>query len=71
MTHVCCPGCGVRFSRGSAANLAVCPLCGEPPQPAPSAAHLMGYRLVADAAGPAYAQAVAVALPAPGPRARP
>lgn len=63
MTHVCCPGCGVRFSRVTAVNLVACPHCGEPPQPVPSAEHLLGYRLaaVADDELPA-AQAVAVSM---------
>ena len=68
MTHVYCPSCSVRFSRGTAANLAACPLCGAPPQPVPSAEHLLGYRLAEAATEPAYEQAIAVALPVPVPR---
>ena len=67
MTHVCCPGCGLRFTRTAAANLVACPQCGEPPQAVPSAEHLLGYRLVADAGEAVSEHAVAVAVPWRGP----
>ena len=67
MTHVCCPGCGLRFTGAAAAHLVACPQCGAPPQPVPSAEHMLGYRL-ADATpehGDHTAIAVAVARPVP------
>lgn len=66
MTQVCCPGCGVRFSRATAAHLVSCPDCGQPTQKVPSAEHALGYRLVAEPGDDvAVAIAVAVALPRP------
>lgn len=66
MTHVYCPSCGVRFTRATAVHLEVCPDCGGSPQSAPSAEHVLGYRL---SAGSPDARpqdvAVAVALPRP------
>lgn len=66
MTHVCCPGCGVRFSRASAVNLVACPECGGPPQSVPGAEYVLGYRLAsASADHVADDTAVAVAMPRP------
>ena len=66
MTHAYCPSCGVRFTRADAVHLAACTECGEPPQIAPSAEHLLGYRLAAgvtDDVDALHAIAVAAALP--------
>jgi hypothetical protein len=68
MTHVYCPSCGVRFTHATAVHLVACPVCGEPPQSAPSAGHLLGYRLAredVDDFSAVLPVAVAVALPAP------
>ena len=66
MTQVCCPGCGVRFSRATAAHLVSCPQCGQPAETVPSAEHVLGYRLAEwPADEPAIAVAVAVAPPGP------
>src|SRR3954471_10472811 len=64
MTQVCCPSCGLRFARAAAAYLVACPSCGEPPQPVPSAEHVLGFRLVSDDdRSDSLPVAVAVALP--------
>lgn len=62
MTQVCCPGCGVRFSRATAAHLLSCPQCGQPTQTLPTAEHALGYRL-ADESADDVAMAIAMALP--------
>ena len=65
MTHAYCPSCGVRFTRATAVHLAACPTCGGLLQSAPSAEHIVGYRLaapVADDYDPLHAIAVAMAL---------
>lgn len=61
MTRACCPSCGLRFTVAAAAHLTACPECGEPPQLVPSAEHVLGFRLCADA-GLAEAPAIAVAV---------
>ena len=45
MTHVSCPSCCLRFSRGLAPHLADCPLCGGPLDRSVRAAPLLGLRL--------------------------
>ena len=49
MTHVCCPGCRLRFAPADAAYLEACPRCGEPPESAPTAERALGFRLYAPA----------------------
>lgn len=46
MTHVCCPGCRLRFAPAVAAHLTSCPTCDEPLEPGASAARTLGFRLV-------------------------
>lgn len=73
MTHVCCPSCRLRFTRASAAHLVACPHCGEPPHVVPHATSVLGFRLVSEpplAVDLAQPDAVAVALPVPGPGER-
>jgi predicted amidophosphoribosyltransferase len=72
MTQACCPSCRLRFTRAAAAHLDACPLCGEPIQAVPSAAHLLGFRLISDDdRSDSLPQAVAVALPDPDPGTTP
>jgi hypothetical protein len=69
MTQACCPSCGLRFTGAAAARLTACPECGEPPQLVPSAEHVLGFRLWADAGRsdlPAVAVAIATAIHDPG-----
>lgn len=66
MTHVCCPGCRLRFSRASAAYLVACPECGAPPESVPSAECVIGFRRVSDDdRRDEMPMALAVALPIP------
>jgi hypothetical protein len=46
VTHICCPGCRLRFAPAVAAFLITCPACGVPPVRSTSAARLIGLRLV-------------------------
>jgi predicted nucleic acid-binding Zn-ribbon protein len=69
MTQACCPSCGLRFTGAAAVCLTACPECGGPPQSVPSAEHVLGFRLWADAVHsdlPAAAVAVATAIHDPG-----
>ena len=45
MTHVCCPDCRLRFTPATAAYLAACPACGEPPQTVAGPERMVGFRL--------------------------
>ena len=45
MTHVCCPGCRLRFTPAVAAHLEACPACGEPPESVATAERALGFRL--------------------------
>lgn len=65
MTQVCCPSCGLRFSRATATHLVACPHCGESPEVVPSAEHVLGYRLADDDDFAVEEQAVAVAVAVP------
>ena len=68
MTHASCPDCRLRFTPAAAAYLPGCPECGEPLQPL-SGVEGVGFRLfrLDDARYP-LPDAVAVAMPTPGPR---
>ncbi len=64
MTHVCCLECRLRFTPAAAASLAVCPQCGEPPQPIDGRAGALGLRLFRLEDVPyALPEAVAVSIP--------
>jgi hypothetical protein len=66
MTHVCCPGCRLRFTGAVAARLLDCPDCGEPLQPVVSAQRVLGFRLLCDDDRcESLPVALAVALPIP------
>jgi hypothetical protein len=68
MTHVCCPGCRLRFPPAAAAYLAVCPQCGEPAQPLASLEDAVGFRLFRLEDIPhSLPEAVAVSIPIPDP----
>jgi hypothetical protein len=45
MTHVCCPGCRLRFGPAVAAYLEACPRCGEPPESGVTAERALGFGL--------------------------
>lgn len=45
MTHVCCPGCRLRFAPAVAAYLEACPSCGKPPESVATAKRALGLRL--------------------------
>jgi hypothetical protein len=45
MTHVCCPGCRLRFAPAVAAYLEACPSCGEPPESVATAERALGFGL--------------------------
>ena len=45
MTHVCCPGCRLRFTPAVAAYLEACPTCGKPPEPVTAAEQTLGFGL--------------------------
>ena len=66
MTHVCCPGCRLRFTAATAAYLDRCPQCGQPPQPIAGAGGVVGFRLFAPEDAPVeLPQAVAVSIQPP------
>ncbi len=68
MTHVCCPGCRLRFTPAAAAHLAACPECGQPPQPIAGLERVLGFRLftMQDLPDPLpEAAAVSVQIPEP------
>ena len=68
MTHACCPSCRIRFTPAAAANLAVCPGCGEPPQTLAGLEGAVGFRLFRLADVPhSLPEAVAVSMPIPDP----
>jgi len=45
MTHRCCPPCRLRFTAVGAANLALCPACGQRLGSLVGAERLVGFRL--------------------------
>ena len=71
MTHVCCPDCRLRFTPATAAYLAACPACGEPPQTVAGPERMVGFRLfrLDDAPHPlpeAFALSISTLDPGPG-----
>jgi hypothetical protein len=68
MTHVSCPDCRLRFSPAATAYLPACPECGGPLQPLGALEGAVGLRLFrVDGAKHSLPEAVAVAMPTPGP----
>jgi hypothetical protein len=69
MTHVCCPGCRLRFTPAVSAYLSACPQCGEPPQAVTGAQSVFGFRLF-EPEDPAHSlpEALAISMPLPDPR---
>jgi hypothetical protein len=71
MTQFCCPSCGLRFPRATAAHLVACPECGAPPESVASAEQVLGFRLALDCddgAALTSAGAIAMAIEHPGER---
>ncbi len=70
MTHVSCPDCRLRFTPAAAACLAACPACGETLQTLPGPGGAVGFRLFRlDDVPQSLPEAIAVAMPTPGPHA--
>jgi hypothetical protein len=68
MTRLCCPGCQLRFPPVASSYLIACPECSEPLQPIAGLESSLGLRLFAPDDMPgAFADAIAVSLPAPEP----
>ena len=68
MTHVCCPGCRLRFHGAAASQLVACPVCGEPPATFVHGEQALGFRLARPDDSPeALLVAVSAALPVPDP----
>ncbi len=70
MTRVSCPDCRLRFTPAEAACLPACPTCGGALQTLSGPAGAVGFRLYQpDNIPHSLPDAVAVAIPIPGPRA--
>lgn len=69
MTHVCCPGCRLRFTPAVTAYMSACPSCGEALQQLVGAQGVLGFRLF-EPEDPAQSlpEALAVSMPLPDPR---
>ena len=68
MTHLCCPGCRLRFTPAVSVHLAACPQCGEPIQAVAGAAGVIGFRLFEpEDAGHSLPEALAASMPLPDP----
>lgn len=71
MTHVCCPGCRLRFTPAASAYMVACPQCGEPPQRVSRLEATLGFRLVgSEALATELPEAIAVSIPVPEPGTR-
>jgi hypothetical protein len=67
MTHLCCPGCRLRFTPAARAYLAACPKCGEQPQFS-SLEGTVGFRIFRLEDVPdSLPEAAVVSLPVPEP----
>jgi len=70
MTQVGCPNCRLRFTGPVSAYLVACPECGRLPQAIADAQRVVGFRLfVVEDIPQEQPEALAVAIPFPGPRA--
>ena len=70
MTHLCCPGCRLRFTPAVSASLAACPQCGEALQLVAGAHGVIGFRLFEpEDPGESLPEALSVSLPLPDPGA--
>ncbi len=69
MTDACCPDCRLRFDILTAARLPACPNCGSGLRAVPALESVVGFRLFKpqDLQPTSAPEALAVALPIPGP----
>jgi hypothetical protein len=69
MPHASCPDCRLRFT-GAAVYLPACPKCGHALQTSAAGAPPVGYKLFTPEDAPqSLPEAIAIAMPAPDPRA--